>query len=115
MCDRQHVSEGPLHTWGVAESSDLFSDAKNLLNDAQVAYQWIELLFLCLLICLALQLCSRFKNSAETCRVHRLIARLRLEGTLKISQFQPLPQTGLPTTRSIASGPIQPGLECPQG
>lgn len=39
MCDRQCVSGGSLPTWGVAESSDLFSDAKNLLNDAQVAYQ----------------------------------------------------------------------------
>lgn len=48
MCDRQCVSGGSLPTWGVAESSDLFSDAKNLLNDAQVAYQWIDLLFLCL-------------------------------------------------------------------
>lgn len=48
MCERQCVSGGSLHTWGVAESSDLFSDAKNLLNDAQVAYQWIYLLFLCL-------------------------------------------------------------------
>lgn len=38
MHDRRCVSGGLLPTWGVAESSDLFSDAKDMLNDFQVAY-----------------------------------------------------------------------------
>lgn len=38
MHDRQCVSGGLLPTWGVAESRDLFSNAKNVLNDVQVAY-----------------------------------------------------------------------------
>jgi len=38
MHDGLCVSGGLLPTGGVAESSDLFSDAKNMLNDVQVAY-----------------------------------------------------------------------------
>jgi len=40
---------------------------------------------------------------------------LRLEGTLKVIQFQPLPCAGCPPPAQAAQGPTQPGLECLQG
>ena len=40
---------------------------------------------------------------------------LRLEGTLKAIQFQPLLWTGLPPTDQAVQGPIQPSSEWFQG
>ena len=57
------------------------------------------------------------KNSRHFAYVenHRTIEWFRLKNTSKPTHPQPLPWAGLPPTSSAAQGPIQPGLECPQG